>query len=127
MTQQNGPKAPDRSTPVSAGLGGPIEWTSEVRNQSPVQAEWTTVLGALPDLSPEEAVAFYTRASQALPATRVRGFYGAIDGGDEHADDVALFLYREDPRRPVLKLVMSRAEIVRFADALNGLVERFRR
>jgi hypothetical protein len=62
---------------------------------------------------------FYARVSQALPATRVRGFYGATGGSDERADDAMLFLYRDDPKRPVIKLVMSRSEMVRFADALQ--------
>jgi hypothetical protein len=126
MVHDNGSERADRAKQVTASLGGAIEWTSDVRSDVPVNAEWATVLGGLPDLKPEEAVEFYARASDALPSTRVRGFYGAIDGSDERADDVVLFLYRDEPKRPVLKLVMRRADIVQFADALSGLVERFR-
>jgi hypothetical protein len=126
MADENGTERPDRSKPVIANLGGAVEWTSDVSADSRVDVEWATVLGGLPDLSPEEAIEFYARVSQALPATRVSGFYGAMDGSDERADDVALFLYRDDPKRPVLRLVMSRSEMVQFADALSELVERFR-
>jgi hypothetical protein len=126
MADESGTERPDRATQVTASSGGPVEWTSDVREDSPVNVEWATVLGGLPDLSPEEAMAFYARVSDALPSTRVRGFYGAMDGSDERADDVVLFLYRDDPKRPVIKLVMSRSEMVQFADSLSGLVERFR-
>jgi len=126
MADENGTERPDRLKRVVANLGGAVEWTSDVRTDSQVNVEWATVLGGLPDLSPEEAIEFYARVSQALPTTRVRGFYGAMDGSDERADDLVLFLYRDDPKRPVLKLVMSRSEMLQFADALSGLVERFR-
>ena len=126
MADDNGKERADRPKRVTANLGGGIEWTSGVSADSQVNVEWTTVLGALPDLSPEEAMEFYARVSQALPTTRVHGFYGAMDGSDERADDVVLFLYRDDPKRPVLKLAMSRSEMVQFADALSELVERFR-
>jgi len=127
MADKNGTEHPDQSVRVTASSGIGVEWTSDVSANSPINVEWATVLGGLPDLSPKEAIEFYDRASQALPATRVSGFYGAMDGSDERADDVVLFLYRDDPKRPVVKLVMSRAEMVQFADALSGLVERFRR
>jgi hypothetical protein len=126
MADENGTERPDQPKRITASFGGAIEWTSDVRADSQVNVEWATVLGGLPDLSPEEALEFYARVSQALPATRVRGFYGAMDGSDERADDAVLFLYRDDPKEPVLKLVMSRSEMVRFADALSQLVERFR-
>lgn len=118
--------AEDRPVRVSASLSGAIEWTSDLSSDSQLNAEWATVLGGLPDLDPEEAVAFYARASDTLPPTRVRGFYGAMDGSEERADDVVLFLYRDDPKRPVVKLVMSRSDMLQFADALSELVERFR-
>jgi hypothetical protein len=126
MADKNGAHRPEEPKRVTANLGGAVEWTAEVSSDTAVETEWATVLGGLPDLSPEQAIAFYARASQTLPATRVRGFYGAIEGSDELADDVVLFLYRDDPKEPVLKLVMNRDDIVRFADALNGLIERFR-
>jgi hypothetical protein len=126
MADETGMERTDRAKQVTARLGGSVEWTSDVRNDSPVNAEWATVLGGLPDLSPEEAMAFYARVSDALPPTRVRGFYGAMEGSDERADDVVLFLYRDDPKRPVVKLVMNRSEMVQFVDALSGLVDRFR-
>lgn len=126
MAEEKGREGPDQPKRVVAGFGGAIEWTSDVRADLRVNVEWATVLGGLPDLSPEEAVEFYARVSKGLPATRIRGFYGAMEGSDERADDVVLFLYRDDPKCPVVKLVMSRSEMVRFADALNQLVERFR-
>jgi hypothetical protein len=126
MADETETERPGRTKQVSASSGGPVEWTSDVRQDTPANVEWATVLGGLPDLSPEEAIEFYARVADALPSTRVGGFYGAMDGSDERADDVVLFLYRDDPKRPVVKLIMSRSEIVRFADALSGLVERFR-
>jgi hypothetical protein len=127
MADETDTQRPDRAKQVSANSPGPVEWTSDVRGDSPANVEWASVLGGLPDLSPEEAIEFYARVSDALPSTRVRGFYGAMDGSEERADDVVLFLYRDDPKRPVVKLVMSRSEVVRFADSLGGLVDRFRR
>jgi hypothetical protein len=126
MAHENGTERPDRPKQITASLGMAIESTSGMRGDAPVNVEWATVLGGLPDLNPEEAVEFYARAADALPSTRVRGFYGAMDGSDERAEDVVLFLYRDDPKRPVVKLVMSRSDMVQFADALSGLVERFR-
>lgn len=126
MADETETDRPDRGKQVSAHSGGPVEWTSDVRADTPANVEWATVLGGLPDLSPEEAIEFYARVAAALPSTRVSGFYGAMDGSDERADDVVLFLYRDDPQRPVVKLIMSRGEIMRFADALSSLVERFR-
>jgi hypothetical protein len=117
------PKGPTR---VVSSSPGNAEWGSEVSSDSAVNLEWTTVLGGLPDLTPEEAVNFYNRALASLTATRVRGFYGATDGSDERADDVTLLLYRDDPKSPVLRLVMSRPDILRFVEALNDLVARFR-
>jgi hypothetical protein len=126
MADETDRERADRAKQVSANSGGPVEWTSDVRADTAANVEWATVLGGLPDLSPAEAIEFYTRVADALPSTRVSGFYGAMDGSDERADDVVLFLYRDHPQRPVVKLVMSHSEIVRFADALSGLVERFR-
>jgi hypothetical protein len=115
-----------RGSAVVSSSPGNMEWGSEVRSDSAVNLEWTTVLGGLPDLTPEEAVDFYTRALASLPITRVRGFYGATYGSDERADDVTLLLYREDPKIPSVKLVMSRTDILRFIEALTELVARFR-
>jgi hypothetical protein len=126
MADENGKDLPDQPQRVTANLGGGIEWTSGVTADSQLNTEWTTVLGGLPDLDPKEAIDFYARVSNSLATTRVRGFYGAMDGSEERADDAVLFLYRDDPKRPVLKLVMSRSDMVQFADALSGLVERFR-
>ncbi len=130
MADENGKDLPDQPQRVTANLGGGIEWTSGVTADSQLNTEWTTVLGGLPDLDPKEAIDFYARVSNSLATTRVRGFYGAMDDGAmERADDAVLFLYRDDqqdPARPVLKLVMSRSDMVQFADALSGLVERFR-
>jgi hypothetical protein len=86
------------------------------------------VFGGLPDLIPEQAMEFYNQALQSLNPTRVRGFYGLVDGGPERGDDVALLMYNEDKMFPVLMLTMSRSDLVAFSDALNDLVEqRFRR
>jgi hypothetical protein len=126
MADKSEPERSGQQKPVAAGSSGAVEWSSNVSSDSPLNVEWTAVLGGLPDLSPEAAVAFYDRASRALPATRIRGFYGACDGSDERSDDVVLFLYKDDPQRPVVKLVMTRADILRFAEALGDLVERFR-
>ena len=87
MADEIGTERPDPATQVTASSGGPVEWTSGVREDARVNVEWATVLGGLPDLSPEEAM---------------------------------------DPKRPVIKLVMSRSEMLQFADSLSGLVERFR-
>ena len=97
-----------------------------MRSETAVDFEWTTVLGGLPDLTPEEAIGFYTRALASLPTTRVRGFYGATAGSDEHPDDVTLLLYRENPQNPTVKLVMNRADLLRFIEALTDLVARLR-
>jgi hypothetical protein len=102
------------------------DFGAEVRRDSQGNVEWTTVLGGLPNLTPEEAIKFYDRALASLPKTRVRGFYGATDGSDERADDVTLLLYHDDPQNPVLKLIMTRADILQFVEALNDLVARFR-
>ena len=84
-------------------------------------------LGWLEDLSDDEARAFYAHALGSLPTTRVRGFYGVVDGGPERADDVVLLMYDRDKTSPVLKLTMNREDLVRFSDALAGLVStRFR-
>ncbi|HWX41835.1 MAG TPA: hypothetical protein VN345_11860 [Blastocatellia bacterium] len=99
---------------------------AEVRGDSHGNVEWKTVFGGLPDLTPEEAINFYNRALASLQTTRVRGFYGATDGSSERPDDVTLLLYRDDPKTPVVKLVLTRSDILRFADALNDLVARFR-
>ena len=99
---------------------------ASVSGDSQGNVEWTTVLGGLPDLSPQEAIDFYKRALASLPSTRVRGFYGATEGSDEHADDVTLLLYRDDPKNPVLKLIMNRADILQLVEALYDLVARFR-
>jgi hypothetical protein len=86
------------------------------------------VLGGLPDLTAEQARAFYNHTLQSLKPTRVRGFYGVVDGGPERDDDVALLMYNEDKMAPVLMLTMSRSDLVAFSEALNDLVEqRFRR
>jgi hypothetical protein len=119
-------KGVPRGRRVVSSSPGSMEWGSEVRSDSAANLEWTTVLGGLPDLTPEEAVDYYTRALASLPTTRVRGFYGAAYGSDEHADDVTLLLYREDPKIPNVKLVISHADILRFIEALTDLVARFR-
>ena len=126
MATDDNSETPKGPTKVVSTSPGSVEWGSEVSSDSAVNLEWTTVLGGLPDLTPEQAVDFYNRALASLPATRVRGFYGATDGSDERADDVTLLLYREDPKSPVLRLVMSRTDILRFVEALNDLVARFR-
>ena len=112
---------------VVSSSSGNIEWSSGVKSDTPVDFEWTTVLGGLPDLKPEEAINFYTQAIRSLPSIRVRGFYGAIEGSDEHPDDVTLFLYRDNPETPVLRVVMGRSDILQFVEALNDLVARFGR
>jgi len=87
----------------------------------------TAVLGGLPDLAPDAAREFYEQALASLPPTRARGFYGVIDGGPEHPDDVVLLLYNQDKMAPVLSLTMSRADLMAFSEALGALVaERFR-
>ena len=102
------------------------DFGAEVRTDSHHDTEWKTVFGGLSDLTPEEAINFYNRVLASLQTTRVRGFYGATDGSSERPDDVTLLLYRDDPKTPVLKLVLTRSDILRFADALNDLVARFR-
>jgi hypothetical protein len=115
---------PTRTVFSDSTAGG--DFGAEVRTDSHHDMEWKTVFGGLPDLTPEEAINFYNRALSSLPKTRVRGFYGATDGSDERADDVTLLLYNDDPKNPVLKLVMTRADILQFVEALNDLVARFR-
>jgi hypothetical protein len=115
---------PTQTVFSDSAAGG--DFGAEVKRDSHVNVEWTTVLGGLPNLTPEEAIKFYNRALASLPNTRVRGFYGATDGSDERADDVTLLLYCDDPKNPIVKLVMNRADILQFAEALNDLVDRFR-
>lgn len=81
-------------------------------------------LGALPDIGEAEARHFYDRAIAEAVSIQVSGFYGAIEHGE--VDSATIFLYRDDPHRPVGALTMARADWVRFADALSALVERFR-
>jgi hypothetical protein len=109
--------------------GGPVthQVSVSIKTEGTLTAH-AMVLGGLPDLTPEQAGAFYDRALRSLKATRVRGFYGVVDGGPERADDVALLMYNEDKMSPKLMLTMSKRDLVTFSEALNDLVEqRFRR
>jgi len=118
----------DEPKRVSVSFAVGIESTAATKGTATVNVESTAAfLGWLEDLSDDEARAFYARALDALPTTRVRGFYGVVDGGPERANDVVLLMYNHDRTSPVLELTMSREDLVRFSDALTGLVStRFR-
>lgn len=119
---------PGEPKQVSVGFSVGGEWTADVdaRMKTPVET-LEVFLGWLEDLSDDEARAFYARALDSLPTTRVHGFYGVVDGGPERSDDVVLLMYEHDKKTPVLKLTMSRENLARFSDALAGLVAtRFR-
>lgn len=79
------------------------------------------IVGHLPDLTPEEAKAFYEKAFK-LSTTRVRGFYGVSDGSDEADLDVVLFMYNEDNLNPVLKFTCDRKDLVAIYKALGELI-----
>lgn len=114
--------------PISVSVGVGVE--SNVGSQSITTAGMETRavrVGGLDDLTDEQASDFYRRSLDSLPATRVRGFYGVVDGGPDREGDVALLMYDSDKMRPTLRLTLSRDDLVRFSDALADLVSaRFR-
>lgn len=119
--RENGRPGQPKRVSVTFSMG--TKWSSSVdaKAATPIESA-TAVLGGLEDLSDDEARAFYVRALSSLPTTRVRGFYGVVDGGPERADDVVLLIYDRDKMNPVLKLTMSRGDLAKFSNALADLV-----